>query len=467
MEEEKFGFAHEEDIEEVVRRYERMRKNNETFFFDVSEFETIIDYYLECNNPGKAYDATEAAVHQHPNSLSIQIRQARVLLDKGRAMETLRLLRKLESIEPGNPEIYLIKGTALGMLGDIAGARRMFEIAISSDTEEPEDTMYAVISILQNLNYYEDVVHYMQMLIQREPFFHAHFYDLAFAYEKTGDLTNAARYYEAYLEEEPHSDSAWYNLGIVYNKLEDYNNALKAYDYALAINSVNTFALFNKGNILCNLERFEEALDAYLEYLELEDESPEAMTYIGECYEKTGNYDLARKYFQDAIENTPDFPDAWFGLGVLAFRTGIYNDAVMLFSKCVRLDEQNPEYYHMLARSLYASGRLKDCVRNLKKSLRIDPFFAESWIDIAAILKETGNLTRTIKYFEKARRIVGDVPGLNYILGGCNLAAGKPAIALDYLQQAIETDRELFSDFRTLYPDNLIDDNIRNLTKDI
>jgi len=467
MEEERFGFAHEEDIADVIRRYERMRKNNENLFFDVADFEVIIDYYLECNNPAKAQDAAELAVYQHPNSVSIQLRQARVWLDKGRAVETLRLLRKLESLEPGNHELYLIKGTALGMLGDITGARKMFDTAIMTDTEDPENTLYAVTSILQNLNFYEDMIFYMHKLIDKEPYFHAHYYDLAFAYEKTGDLINAARCYETYLEEEPFSDSAWYNVGIVFNKLEEYDKALRAYDYSLAINPVNTFALFNKGNILCNQERYEEALQAYHEYLDLETESPEAMTYIAECYEKLDQFDLARKYFQDAIEDTPDYTEAWFGLGIVAFRTGSFNDAMMLFGKCVRLDDQNPEHYHMLAKTFFSLGRIKECVRNLKKTLRADPFFDEAWIDLASIVFQTGTVLRTLRYFETAHRIVGDVPGLNYILAGCHLAAGNTREACDDLERASGVDSELFNDFRFLYPDELLTDQIRDLIKNI
>ena len=100
MEEEKFGFSFEEEIKQAVLKFEKMRKNNESYFFDVIEFESIIDYYIESNNSLKAYEAAVLAVKQHPNSVSIQLRKARVLLDKGRAVETLKILKKLENIEP-------------------------------------------------------------------------------------------------------------------------------------------------------------------------------------------------------------------------------------------------------------------------------------------------------------------------------------------------------------------------------
>jgi len=467
MEEDKFGFAHEDDIAEVVERFERMKKNNENYFFDVSEFEAIIDFYLDTNNSSKAYDAADSAVHQHPHSVSIQLRQARVLLDRGRAVETLKILKRLESIEPGNYEIYLTKGTALGMLGDVNGARKMFDQALSVDNEETENILYTITSILQNLNYYDQMIVYMKKLIELEPDFFSHFYDLAYAYEKVGDMGNAVKYYELYLHEEPFSDSAWYNLGIIHNKLSNFKEALVAYDYSLAINPQNTFALFNKANILSNEDRFGEALEIYLEYLDLEPDSSEAMTYVGECYEKTGKFELAKRYFQDAIEISPESPDPWFGMGVIAFTQGSYNDAVMIFGKCTRLDEQNPEYYHMLARSLFAAGRTKDSLRSLKKALKADPFFDDAWIDMGSIIFESGAITKVLKYMIKAQKIVGDVPGLNYLLAASYLSSDKLNEALGAFKLAFDIDAELFEDFSNLFPQEKITEEMKSLINHI
>jgi tetratricopeptide (TPR) repeat protein len=255
MEEEKFGYSHEEEIKQVIQRFENMKRNNENYFFDVVEFETIIDFYLESNNSSRAFEAASLATSQHPNSVSIQLRKARVMLDRGRAVEALRILRKLEDIEPGNHEIFIVKGTALGILGDVSGAKKMFDLALTKDTEETENILFAITSVLQNLNYYEQLIPYLKRLYELEPGFHAHLYDLAYAHEKIRDYESSIKYYREYLEEEPFSDSAWYNLGIIYNKLEQFENALEAYDYALVVNNQNSFALFNKGNILSNLDR--------------------------------------------------------------------------------------------------------------------------------------------------------------------------------------------------------------------
>ena len=195
MDEDSFGFLNEEELKDTVQKFERMKKNNENYFFDVIEFETIIDYYIESNNSNRAYEAAILASEQHPNSVSIQLRKARVLLDKGRAVEALRILKRLENIEPGNHEIFVAKGTALGILGDIQGAKKMFDFALTLDSDDPGNILFSITSILQNLNYYEYLIPYLALLIDVEPDFKAHIYDLAYAYEKTEDFDNSIRYY--------------------------------------------------------------------------------------------------------------------------------------------------------------------------------------------------------------------------------------------------------------------------------
>ena len=463
MEEEKFGISHEEEIREVIQKFERMKKDNKNFFFDVIEFETIIDFYIESNNSARAYEATVIASSQHPGSPSIQLRKARVLIERGRAFEAIRILKKLEGIEPGNHEIFIAKGTALGMLGDIQGAKKMFDLALTKDSEETENILYAITSVLQNLNYYEYLIPYLVRLIELEPGFTAHTYDLAYAYEKIQDYEKSIEYYRLYLEDEPFSDSAWYNLGVIYNKLDQSENALEAYEYALAINNQNTFALFNKGNILCNLDRFGEAIPVYHEYLEDEPDSFEAMTYLAECYDKTGNQLLARKYYNDAIELAPEFADPWLGLGVIAVSENDYTKALGYLRKAVKLDTENPEIWHLLGQVSNINNDKKVALRCFREALKLDPFYDEVWADLGKIILDDGFINRAFPFLIQAYRITGDVPGINYLLSSFSLHMGKTDEALVYLKNALEMDSTLFKEFREFFPDSLLNKSIRKL----
>ncbi|MCJ7449057.1 MAG: tetratricopeptide repeat protein [Bacteroidales bacterium] len=461
MEEEKFGFSFEEEVRQAVQKFERMRRNNESYFFDVIEFETIIDYYIDSNNSLKAFEAATLASRQHPHSVSIQLRKARVLLDRGRAVEALRILKKLENIEPGNHEIYIAKGTALGILGDIQGAKKMFDFSLTLDSDEIENILFSITSVLQNLNYYEHLIPYLLKLIKKEPNFKAHIYDLAYAYEKIEDYENSVIFYLKYLEEEPFSDSAWYNLGIIYNKIEMPEKAVEAYDYALAINSQNTFALFNKGNILSNLERYSEAIPVYHEYLENEPDSFEAMTYLAESYEKTGEIILAKKYYQDAIELAPEFADPWFGLGVIAFNYGNADDSLIFFRKAVRLDDENPEFWYLLGKAHYKKGEKKAALRCFREALKLDAYYDEVWSDLGRIILVENLTQKALPYLEHAYKVIGDVPGINYLLASFYIHTGITDKAFRHLKLAVQMDKDLFSEFLDIFPPRLLSRKIK------
>ena len=463
MEEDKYGFSHEEEIKEVIRKFERMKKDNENYFFDVIEFETIIDFYLESNNQARAFEAAAIATRQHPHSVSIQLRKARVLLEKGRAVETLKILKKLESIEPGNHEIYIAKGTALGMLGDITGAKKMFDFALTKDSEEVENILFIITSVLQNLNYYETLIPYMIRLMEMEPEYHAHLYDLAYAYEKVQDFDESIRYYLRYLEEEPFSDSAWYNLGIIYNKLEQYDKAMDAYDYALAINDQNTFALFNKGNILSNLDRYDEAIHVYHEYLEIEPESFEAMTYLGECYEKCNDPELAKKYYHEAIDLAPEISDPWFGLGVIALNSGEIEESFIFLRKALRFDDEDPEIWFFLGKAHYIIGEKKAALRCFREALKLDAYYNEVWIELGKIILADAIVNKALPYLQQAYKVTGDVPGINYLLAVFLLISEENEKAVIHFSKAIENDIELFADFKELFPENILSKKIRKL----
>jgi len=463
MDDDRFSYSYEEELKNAVQKFERMRKNNENFFFDVIEFETIIDYYIESNNSLKAFEAATLASQQHPNSVSIQLRKARVLLDKGRAVEALRILKKLENIEPGNHEIYVAKGTAMGILGDIQGAKKMFDYSLTLDSDETANILFSITSVLQNLNYYEYLIPYLKKLMKLEPDYNAHLYDLAYAYEKTEDFENSIACYLKYLENEPFSDSAWYNLGIIYNKQEQYKEALEAYDYALAINSQNTFAIFNKGNILCNLERYSEAIPVYHEYIENEPDSFEAMTYLAECYEKTKDLVLARKYYHEAIDLAPDYADPWFGLGIIALESGTPDDSLIFLRKAVRLDDENPEIWYMLGKAHYAKNEKKAALRCFRESLKLDAYYSEVWSDLGRIILYDGFMDKALPYLEKAYKVIGDVPGINYLLASFYLHEGLMEKTYRHLSLALDADKELFREFHDIFPVHLFTRKIKKL----
>jgi len=455
MEDQGFGYK-EEDILEIVRRYERMRNNKETYFFDVDEFETIIDYYLEVNDVSFAFDAAESASLQHPASSSIQLRKAKVLIDKGRPVDALKITRLIEKIEPSNYEVFLLKGAALGMLGDLNGTRKNFDLALSVDISEEISILLSITGILNDLNHYSLLTTYLERLVEIEPDYTNHLYDLAYAYEKMGDNKSSIKYYRKYLEQDPLSDNAWYNLGLIYTKEGMVKKALDAYEYSLAVNPENFFAIFNMANILSKEGRYKEALEAYLNYLEFEEESSEAMTYAAECYHKTGETDKALKIYNEAIDLDPDYSEPWFGIGLL-YVDNEADKSIKYLRKAISLKGDEPEYWYFLAEAYYRCDRVKDSFRSLVHAVNINPYYDQAWLKIGKLIIEGGYYNHSALILERGMKVIGDVSGIRYLLASTYLFAGEKDLFKLNIEKVFDDSPTTFRFFSPLFPEKLID----------
>lgn len=455
MEDEGFGHI-EEEILEIVRRYERMRNNNETGFFDVVEFETIIDYYLELNDVHHASEAAESASRQHPASFSIQMRKAKVFIDKGRPVDALKITRIIEKIEPSNYEVLMLKGAALGMLGDLNGTRKYFDMALSVDESEEVNILLNIAGILNNLNHYSLLTFYLKKLLKLEPEYSSHLYDLAYAYEKVGDHNSSIEYYEMFLAEEPFSDNAWYNVALLYSKKGLEEKALEAYEYALAINPENYFAIFNMANIYSKEGRYEEALEAYLNYLEFEEDSSEAMTYAAECYDRLDRRDRALELYNEAIDIDPDYSEPWYGIGLILLEDSP-GQSIKYFSKAVLLKDDEPEYWFYLSRAYSNCRRPKDAFRSLIRSVNIDPYYDLAWLRMGEIIISGRYYHHAAGMLEKGIRIAGDVHGIRYLLASIYLYRGQEDRFMLHLKKALDDSPGDYNFFSALFPQSMID----------
>lgn len=107
--ENEFFFGDEETLE-AVKKFEDSLRSRKGLFFDVYEFESIIDYYLSADNVKKASEAIDIAFRIHPNSSEIQLRKAEILMMENKFNEAQSLLNYLIKIDPFNCEVFYFVG---------------------------------------------------------------------------------------------------------------------------------------------------------------------------------------------------------------------------------------------------------------------------------------------------------------------------------------------------------------------
>jgi len=241
-EENEFLFGEEETIE-IVQKYENMLKHNRSFFFDVIDFENIIDYYLNADNSQRASEAVDIAYSMHPYSSEIQLKKAELLLIDKQYAQALDILTVLVKIDPDNSEVFFLKGQAHLEMGDYQLAHEDFWHSTRCFSEDKVDLLYRIASLYQDVDELNYALRYLLLAYSIDNNSLNILFELGYCYERLGELTKSEKFYNLYLDINPFSTSVWYNLGIVYTRNGVFAKALEAYDFALAVEPSNSSAI--------------------------------------------------------------------------------------------------------------------------------------------------------------------------------------------------------------------------------
>ena len=87
-----------------------MLENNVSVFFDLADFELIIDHYTTAFNYTKAIQACNTALNQYPFSTELLIDKSQILAMSGEFAEALDIIKHLELSEPDNADVLMTHG---------------------------------------------------------------------------------------------------------------------------------------------------------------------------------------------------------------------------------------------------------------------------------------------------------------------------------------------------------------------
>lgn len=463
MEEDRFFSEEDDEITDLVKQYEVAKANRRINFFDVSDYESIINYYIEIGNFNKALEVIVQASKQHPQSSTIQLKKAQVLVERGQPLKSMKILRDIEVLESGNPEFYIMKGTAYSLMGDITKALKSYNKAVESDVDNEGEILYGIALSLQHQNFFKESVNFLERATHLNPGNNRYLYELGFAYEKMGDLERSVKLYLNYLDEDPFSENTWFNLGVIYNKLGKKKDAMEAFDFTLAVNDKNAFALFYKANILTDQGRYKEALIEYLDYVEIEYESVDGIMGIAYCYERMGKYDLAEENYRKAIAEESEYAEGWNGLAGIAYERDNFEESIFYLKRAIKLDPDNSEYQVFLAQVLDLIGEAGGSYNAYKKALEIDPENNDYKLEMAEMLVKNRLWTETILELD-AEQEGNDMLMHKYCyLAIANFGIGNEKKGLYYLDKALKINPHLQATFLELYPEGEDDLKIMKL----
>ena len=380
MNRENWNQLSEEGIKEALTRFKRSLAIGRKSYFDVSEFEGIVDYLLDEGDVNTSEIAALQGIQIHPGAVPLQLKYAQVLISKGKYQNALKYLNLAEQVELTNPDVHLLKGSACLIMGNEKDAKAAFGKALKNADNEKDDILYHIGSAYIQSGDIDTAINYFEKALEVNPENELALYDLGFFSDQEGKYQKSIEYYNRYLDIDPFNFSIWFNLGISYNKAGEYEKAIEAYEYALTLNEEFDQSLFNLGNAYANTGNYSKAIQKYLEFLELEPENDDAHSYIGECYLNLEDYFKAEKFYKKAAKLNPRNETAMFGVGVVMYMTQRYKQSIQYIKKALRIDPSNEEYWIAIARVFTENDQPEEAADALEAAMELEVDNADLWI---------------------------------------------------------------------------------------
>ncbi len=455
MSEEERDFSEDdEQIAEALLRFKQAIGENASIYFDVFEYEGIIDSLMEEAEVELAQEAINRALSQHPNAFEIQIKEVQVLLFNGEAIKALDALAILDEVEPDSVELQLLRGTACVQIGEVDEAIELYHNAYEQSGEPDSELAYDIALSLQQAGEYEKAIFFL------EEAYHdtqttSLLYELGYCCSKIDKYEEGIKYYEQYLNDDPLNSAVWYNLGINYNLIGQADKAIDAYDYAIALQETLDQAIFNKGNVLANTNRYTEAIEAYDEYLQLSPESEEGHFYIGDCYLATGQFKEACKHYQKAYELNPQNIEALHSIAIALMNEDKNEAALEIIKEVLALEKDNAIYLTSYGNANFELDRLDEAKEAYQKAIVIDPNCVVAWGSLADIESMDDKLENGLEVLLNALEKNSKDP---YILSKIVIQyidLEQEEEAVKYLKRGLKQDNE--DTFKNLLNSQLVD----------
>lgn len=428
----------ESEIDNLVKRFERMVEEDDQQYFDLEEFEAIIGHYLSFGLAENAKKVLQYASTLFPENLMLQLREAQILASMGKQIKAIPLLKTLLAFEPNNEEIHLTLASIYSQIKEHRFAIRHFRKALENADKEIQSDINIDIAVEhQNLGEWRKAISVLKDALYSNSGNDAALFELAFCFDKAESMKEGIEFFTDYIDENPYSKTAWYNLGNMYHRVGKIKDAVTAYDFCIAIDKNYLRAYHQKAEALSSGEHFAEAFEAYKDVMTLEAKNSYILCNMGECLERLGEFDKAEDYYKQSLELDSEYTDAFIGLGVLSDLQDLPEVAVQYFEHAVTLDGYNVDYRLLLATSLIKVGQPKEAEKHFSIVLERDPKNEDAWEGRIDNLQRIDAHEAALEALEQGLAIVTNPTHLLYQQVYSLYKIGKESQAIDLFEQLL------------------------------
>jgi tetratricopeptide (TPR) repeat protein len=466
MEQDFNPFYEDPEEQERLNRLETMLAEKAYFYFDVSEWEDMIQHYLQEQQFTKARKALVIARQQHPISRELNLCEADLCLDTHRYKDAIAIIKKLERENPGDADIHRAMGTAFSRSGRTLEAIASFRKALELHHEDISEIYFQLSCEYSVLGKQATATYWVQKILDADPENIGALYDLGMRYDAEGRFEDAHKYFKDFTEENPYNHDAWYHLGNACMNLDKYEEACSAFEYAIVCFEEFSAAWYGKGEALLRMGNHEKALEAFNTSLEIEGPSANLHFEIGQCYEFMNDFHKSLHHYNKALEIEPDYEEALLGKAWCYYEMQLFQSAKETLEKTLVMYGQNAEAWLMKAEVCRKTGEIAQVDESFENALLYDPENWEIYLDYSDYLFKDGNHEGAIFMLERGILQSGNDTDLAYRAGAYAYLCGKSESAFNYWLVALSENPSKAAEVFEYAPNLAADPRILNFFAD-
>lgn len=271
-----------QEFKDILAKYEAARQAGSSVYMDADELTDVAEYYAMVQNDEElAGEAIDLALQLHPEAVDPLIFQARQYMLKGDEDAARQACDAIPDQQ--HREVYFLRAELMVREGKSTQAREYLLNRSEDVTEDLDYFIYDSAYIFIDYHDDESARLFAEKLEQIAPKWFKTWElmaDVCLSYEKNAD---ALKYIEMMLDKDPFYLTAWNWRAEAYCGLLDYTKAFESTEYALAVEPQNERAMELKAWILMRQENPEEAHKIYEQLRRMNPESEMHCLYDSYC----------------------------------------------------------------------------------------------------------------------------------------------------------------------------------------
>ena len=446
----------------LIEKFEKMLKLRQAYFFDIEEFESLVDFYLEKSNSRKAKLAVNHGLSIFTNSSSLLLKKAQILAASKEPTKALEILEFLEAAEPTNTDMLLFKAVVHRNLSDHEGTKSCLLKALEVAPENREEIFMDLAYEQQIANDFNGAIDSLKESLKINPNHEASLFELSYCYEMADQIEVGVEFFQKYLNTFPYNFVGWYNLALCFDKIGLYEKGIEAADFCIAIREDFVAAYILKGNLLTSMDMDLAAAESYKDSLKHDNENPLVYTAIGECQERMELWNAAELNYKKALAIDPEYVEALMGIGAIREQEGDLAKAISYYEEGVKKDDFHLDNRHILVETYIKAEKLDEAKSHLEEMIKIFPDDAESWITLADLLAVEG-FAVSLEIIDQGIEKMPDEYDLKWHKIKHLTKFGKQQQAVELFLACLSDNPEGLKYFLTIFPEAIQFPNIAGL----